>query len=191
MTTGLTGEIPDHEHHMAQLDATERELREGMDLCNVVVSTSSTLRGQVDDLQAKYGPVATATQTRAEHLQALNVDQTTTGHAAEGADVLDANAVTAYHDEAANIEAGAEALRQRLETALAKLQEERAEAIKRYADAAETVKNDLSGNATYLGGNGGGGSGPAYGTPGAAAGTWTQNSDGNWDHEPEPAGASR
>lgn len=172
----MSGEVLDHETHIAELDRTIAELEAGIDLCDVVISTSSALRGQVDDLQSKYGPVAAATQTRADHLQALHVDQTTAGHAAEGADALDPNAVARYHDEAEAIEAGAKSLRERLEKALELAKAERAEAIRRYADAQETVKNDLSGDATYLGGNGGTSTATAAPAP---------------QQQPEPAGATR
>lgn len=181
--TGPTGEVVNHETHIAELDATIAELRAGIDLCNAVEGTSTTLRGQVDDLQSKYGPVASAAQTRADHLQAMNVDATTTGHAAEGADALDPNAVTRYHDEAENIEAGARSLRDRLERALAAAEAERAEAIRRYADAQDTVNTDLGGNTSYLGGNSGGASGapgaqqsgsPSFHTQGPATGNHTQ-----------------
>lgn len=172
--SGPTGEVNNHEQHIAELDATIKELEQGIDLCNAVIGTSTTLRGQVDELQSKYGPVAAAAQTRADHLTAMHVDQTTTGHAAEGADALDPNAVNRYHDEAENIEAGAKALRERLEKALESAKAERAEAIKRYADAQETVNSDLSGDATYLGGGNGGTSTTTAPAP-----------------QPEPAGASR
>lgn len=174
--TGTGGEVPNFETHEAELLKVIKECEEGIDLCNVVVNTSTTLRGQVDDLQSKYGPVATATQTRADHLQGRQIDAETQSHAAEGADALDPNAVANYHDEAENIEKGAQGLRERLERAKAAAEAELANIRRRYADAAETTNRDLGGDGSYLG-NGGT----------ATSGTTTAPAPA----QPEPAGATR
>lgn len=167
-----SGEVVNHETHIAQIDQQIDQIKKGIDLTQAALVASREARARVDEVQAIYGPVATSAQAHTDHLAALNLDSTTQGHAAEAADALTPGKVDGYYDAAEAIEKGLEALLKALEQALASKEAERAEAVKRYADAQDTVNSNLGGDSTYL--NNGG----------SATATTTQAQP-----QPEPAGA--
>lgn len=157
-------EVTDHESHIANIDATLERLRKLRDKIDEAKGSADTTLDLVDQVQAEYGPVAEATTAQVEQLQGLNVDATTTGHAAEASDALSPNLVVAHADATEAVVEGLKKAAELVDAAIASKENERREAIDRYADAQETVNTNLGGSAEYLnsgGSNPSGRSGPA------------------------------
>lgn len=172
---GSTGEAVNYETTIAEIDAQIADVQGRIDADNAALAAMTEAKAAVDAVQMGYQEAATAAQTKFDHQAALNLDDTTLGHAGTVVDAMPPNAVDGLYDQTELIE---QMIQERLvqdEIALASLEAERAHLIGTYGDAHAIVSGNLGGNAAFL--DSGGGSGGT--TSGAFSGS--RHNDGSPD----------
>lgn len=148
--TAPTGEAVNYETTVAELEAQIRALQGQVDSAQAVVRSVADAKAAVDQMQQTYRSSAEAAQSKLDHEAALNLDDTTMGHAGTQADSLPPSAVDTMYEHLEQVEQEAKERLTQTEAALAAAEAELAHLQATYGDAHATVAGNLGGDSRFL-----------------------------------------
>lgn len=146
-----TGEVLNYETACAENEAMQQAVKAAIDAGMAALSSMSSAKSAVNDVQTVYNPTADAAVAKLDQLSAMGLDTTTITHAAAQVDALPVGAVDELYDATEQVESEIAARVAQAQIALAALQAERAELDANYAAASETVATNLGGDPTFVG----------------------------------------
>lgn len=161
--TAPTGEVVNHETHVAELDAQIAVAQGQVDAAQAVVTSLDQTAAAIDQMQQTYTSASQAAQTKLDHTEAAGLDATTQGLASDAVDAMPPNAVNDMYDQLEEMKAKAAEKLALSEQALASLEAERAHVVAEYGELHAQVADKLGGHAGYV--DSSGGTAPATSAP--------------------------
>jgi hypothetical protein len=166
--TAPTGEVTNFASAIAEIDALISLVQLQHDQASAALRAVILVDNAIDGMQDRQKTIASAVVSLSEHLAALHLDAGSLGPVMDAADVLTAGVVDEMLEYLERLRAIIQKVIASCDAAIAALRAARSSLVAKYADAAATVEENLSGDSRFLAGDNGAAAPDTAPTPASA-----------------------